>query len=376
MLQIPPISHWWKYARLWIIKFRWIEPVCHTVWERCMRTQIKARDLLEAKTYLLSQHIHPKNNSKQVFKEINIAKAYRQLTPKEAAKIIWHSFRFSNGNAALQFTMLLQAWKKYWTQEISVEEVSQELEKLLKIWKKHTKTTEYKNENWRPPHPKVHRFTTETHTDIWLSQNNSHKTITSDYISESTEVIKMLLYWDGKLTRSNRDWSYYISAKREYLNKSWIIKSIFEADFKYLLDTDYQWNFNWRPNRDPKNDGKNNLQDRFFSYLVWFWLRRNSSGNEFFDEYFNQIQESFHSWFDSLPSDRELEEINSQEKEERDWYTNKKPFRKDRYWYFTQITKEDILLLIAQYNVTHPNNQVEMSELWLSEYPDYKSALI
>ncbi len=35
----------------------------------------------------------------------------RQLSSKEAAQLVWHSFRFSNGNPTLQFTVLYLIWK-------------------------------------------------------------------------------------------------------------------------------------------------------------------------------------------------------------------------------------------------------------------------
>lgn len=325
---------------------------------------------------LLSQHISTKSNSRYKDKKLKLNEDKRELSAREAAQLIWHSFRFSNGNAALQFTMLLQAWEKYWNQEISVDEVFDELKKLLKVWKKHTKSTTYENKNPRPPHPRFETFTTETHTDIALSQADSHKAITSSYISESDSVIQMLLSGEWRLRRMNRDGDYYISAKREYLSKWWIIQGIFEADFKYLLNTNWQWNYEWRPNRKPENDGSNNLKDRFFSYFVWFCLRSNTTGNSFFDEYFKEIQNFFTKWFAGLPSDSELLEKNKQEREKSDWYRDRSPLRKDKYWYSTQITKEDVLLLIAQYNATHPDTQVSMTELWLSEFPQYRSALL
>lgn len=381
MLKFSPISGWRKHVRLWVMKLQWKEPICHSVWERCKRNQLRTKDILEAKTSLLSQHIGTTWNQDFQDKKLKLPETPEQLSAKEAAQLIWHSFRFSNGNAALQFTMLHQAWKKYWEQELSVEEVFEELKKLLKIWKKHTKTTEYENKDWIPPHPKVHRFTTETHTDIWLSLTESHRTITSDYIQESDAVIKMLITWKWWLERFWRDSWYSISRSKEYETKWRIVQAILEADFWYLCKSNYHWEFKGRPWRNPEHDGKNNLKDRFFSYLIWFVIRNNKTWNEFFDEYFWEIQEFFPKWFSWLPSDVELEIWNRNEaKKKKDsilWYHHSMhSMRRDPHWYFTQITKEDVLTLIAQYNLTHPHTQVNMSELWLSEVPIFKSPLL
>lgn len=346
-----------------------------------MRTQIKAKDILEAKTSILSQHIDTTWNQDFQDEELKLPETPKQLSAKEAAQLIWHSFRFSNGNAALQFSILYQAWKKYGNQEISIEEVFEEFKKLLQVWKKHTVTREYVNKNWRPPHPKVEIFTDETHTDIWLSTTASHSKITSNYIKESDEVISMLLTWRWWLERANRDGWYKISHSKEYETKWRIVQAVLEADFWYLCKSNYYWEFEGRPWRNPEHDGKNNLKDRFFSYLVWFVIRNNTTWNDFFDEYFWEIQAFFPTWFSWISSDSELEIWNRNEAERKKdsnlWYHHPKySMRRDRHWYFTQITKEDVLTLIAQYNLTHPDTQVSMSELWLSEVPIFKSPLL
>lgn len=378
MFRLPSNLDWWKYDHLWVMKIQWREPICHSVWEKCKHTQITAKEILEAQVGLMSQHIDTEYQKTYKDEEMHLSESPKQLTVKEAAQLIWYSFRFSNGNAGLQFTMIHQAWKKYWNQNLSVEEVFKEFKKLLQVWKTHTRTTEYENKNWRPPHPKVHRFTTETHTEIWLSETESHKRITSDYIKETDEVIQMLLFWKWRLARFwwRYDWKINISRSKKLEQKGAIIQEIFEADFWYLCKSNWEWVFEWRPWRNPKNDGKNNLKDRFFSYLVWFCINRNTTWNDFFDEYFWELQDFFPAWFAWLPSDQELIGKNKLEQEQNDWYHDKKSMRKDPYWNFTQITKEDVLTVIARYNTTHPDTQVSMTELWLSEFPQYRSILL
>ena len=111
--------------------------------------------------------------------------------------------------------------------------------------------------------------------DIWLSQTKSHRAITSDYIKEADEVIRMLLTWKWWLKRLWEIWKFQISRSKEFEQKWKIIQAILEADFWYLCKKDYKWNFNGRPWRNPKNDWRNNIKDRFFSYLVWFVIRDN-----------------------------------------------------------------------------------------------------
>ncbi len=380
MLWIPPIGDWWKYAHLWINRIQWKESICRSVWEGCKETQIKAKDILEAKMRLLSQHTSTSHSSDYKDEILELNKERKQLSIREATQLIWHSFRFSNGNAALQFTMLHQAFTKYWEQTISIEEVFDELKKVLQVWKKHTETTEYKNTNWRPPHPKVHKFTRETHTDIWLSTTHSHGKITSNYIQKTDAVIQMLLTWKWHIKRHWTDGRFYIWASREYEKKRKIIQTILEADFEYLCTTDYFGNFKGRPWRNPENDGKNNLKDRFFSYFVWFCLRENTTRNSFFDEYFREIQDFFPKWFAALPSDDALESWNRkqellEEKGEILCHSTVHPMRKKSNSDSIQITKEDVLFVIAQYNATHPDTQVSMEEIWLSEKPDFSTVL-
>lgn len=374
---------------------RWIDPICHSIWTDCNRRRIYVSDILEWKVQLLSQHIQEVQNLDYQDEAFEIESDEKQLSIKEAAQLVWHSFRFSNGYPPLQFTMMYQAFQKYWKQGMSVEECGEVFFWKLKVWKTHTETTEYENKDWRPPHPKIYRFTTEVKTDIGLSIGQSHRDVTNDLIQEWLEPVKMLLTWKWHLTRSaGRDWEVTVSRSKDFEYKWQVIEDIFKRDFKYLLTTKdingrlnqpfgFTWDkiYPWRPNRDDKNDGSNNLKDRYFSYFIWYIIKSNRTWNEFFDEYFWELHSFFAEWFKWLPTDSELEETNRQWRENERFYSSLRPHRESfnnsySSRSFRKITKEDILMLIARYNATHPDTQVEMNELWLSELPHFNSMFI
>lgn len=377
-----------------MMKVQWIEPICHSIWSDCNRRRIYVSDILEWKVQLLSHYVQENQNTDYKDEAFQLESDKRQLSVKEAAQLVWHSFRFSNGYPPLQFTMMYQVWKKYWEQDVSVEECWEAFFRKLKVWKTHSTTTikEWEEPNWRPPHPKINRSVTtiEHGTDIWLSDSRSHWVITKKLIDEWIEPIKMLLTGEWHLTRSaGRDGDFKISRSKSFEYKWQVIEDMFKRDFKYLLKTEdrnkrqsesfwWTWDeyFPGRPNRRSENDGSNNLKDRYFSYFIWYIIKDNSTWSDFFDEYFWELHSFFTEWFRWLPTDLELEDINREWLDNKSFYNSLRPHRESFNNSYSsrsdrKITKEDVLMLIAQYNATHPETQVEMSELWLTESPIY-----
>lgn len=305
-------------------------------------------------------------------KKMIFSEEKRQLTEKEIIQLVWHSFRFSNGYPPLQFRMMYQAWKKYGVQDVDIDKCWELFQKVLKVWETHTTTTTTEWENpdgWRPPHPKIcrHVHTVEHGTDIALSLSYSHGIITKDLINEWIEPIRMLLTWKWYIIRRWEFWDKTVSKNQEFENVKEVIEDIFKRDFEYILHNQQSinpknWNresiFPWRPNRKSEYDGSNTLKDRYFSYFVWFIVRDNSTWNRFFDEYFWELRESFKAWFVSLPSDKELDTDNREKN-----FVPHSPFRKDRKSELVTITKEDVLYLIAHYNLTHPKTPVVLEEI-------------
>ena len=64
-------------------------------------------DVVDGARVLYAHHIHePVNKEYQDETLVFTEQTERQLSAKEAAQLVWHSFRFSNGNPGLQFTVL------------------------------------------------------------------------------------------------------------------------------------------------------------------------------------------------------------------------------------------------------------------------------
>lgn len=316
--------------------------------------------LIEAFKELVNKANIEKIERRRKDTKIDIAPSPKSLSSKEVAKLIWHSFRLSSGNPTLQFSMLFSAYLYYWGQEVNHEECENEFIKILQIWETHTQTREWEELDWRPPHPKINRIVTETHTDIWISISCSHKKITSSNIEKHVRknpFIKMLLTGQWFLARSDRDGWYSISRDTKLEYKEEVIERIFWSDFSYLLKKEKenynQWKYDvvypGRPNRESKYDGTNTLKDRYFSYFVWFILKENSTGNDFFDIYFEELRKTIKEWFHSLPKDAELPEYSY-------------PHRNDIHSN-THLTQEDVLYLIAHYNLTHPKTLVVLEEI-------------
>lgn len=361
------------------MKFKGVEPIYHSIWTDCNRRRIYIGNILESQVQLQSQHIQESQSLSYEDAMFQLEPQTRELTNKEAVQILWHSFRFSQWHIWLQFNMLYEANQVFWNQQLLPEELQSAFKDVLKIWKKNTTTEEWEEPNWCPPHPKSNSITIEQSTDIALSVSNSHDKVSSDIIDQGIDTnvfIATLLKGNWSIRRTIKGWTKYTSTNQQLRYKWKVLEKIFERDFKYLLQTQdinwrllqsfgYVWDetFPWRPNRDEKNDWTNNQKDRYFSYFIWYIIWTNRTGNEFFDKYFWELRTFFKTWFSWLPSDNELKQIS---KDENLVYWNS--FRKTE-WKYWRITKEDVLLLIAQYNSTHPDTQVKISELWLSDYP-------
>jgi len=376
MVSIPPVSTWWRHLQAKVMKMQWIETTCHSIWTNCNRRRIYICDILEGKVQLVSQHIQQTQSTDYKDEVFQLKSETKELSVKEIVQLVWHSFRLSQWDMALQFTMLYMAHGKYQTQDWNQEELEKEFRKTIWVWNAITQWS-----NWY----------TWWKVDFKLSQSMSHDTVDESTVYESSKkspFFSMLISGKWHTQRSLwREWTNFISYNSNYLLKWRCIENIFERDFKYLYRTeDTNWRlhqpfgctpdkvFPWRPNRDSKNDGSNTLKDRYFSFFVWYIIKGNSTWNNFFDEYFWDLRNFFSQWFDWLPTDWELEEINRQWWENERFYSSLRPHRESynnsySSRSFRKITKQDVLTLIAKYNFTHPSTAVDISELWLAEYP-------
>ncbi len=305
----------------------------------------------------------------------------RELTPKEVARIVYQSFRFSQGNPTLQFSMLYQAFQYFWPQDIDIKECEQEFFKMLQIWE--VRTEIFKNSGWIS-------ITVEREAHIGVSSRYAHKTISAYSLWEMTgkysrtnPFISMLLTWKWSIERMDRDGSYYVWKSERYKDVFWVLSCILEQDFEYILKSEnkmvspasshvvktwlfwkkieytpsvYQNVYIWRPNRLAENDGKNNQLDRFFSYFIWYILKWNKAWDEFFNAYFSVLREYVRDWLSSLSLSSEL----------WSWNFSLSEKMKRNGWSFRDgvVTKEDFIGLIAFYNSTHPNSIVKVDEVF------------
>jgi len=283
----------------------------------------------------------------------------RKLTAKEIARLMYHSFRFSNWNAALQLTFLWMMHQCYGAQKVQQGKCEEEFIKLLKVWETEVTHHEHKIRN----SGLIDKWTTRGNTPIALSEWSMHRAVSHSLVEESTRnspLFSMVLSWAWYLERNNgRDGSYIISKQENLLYPDNIITEIFKSDFKYLLEKKKNFTWNWgyeieypgRPNRNTKHDWNNSLKDRYFSYFIWFILKKNNTGSEFFDIYFWKLQKRFRIWFESLPTEGVLPQ-------------NTIPLRMEgNTWKKSILTQEDVLYLITRYNLTHPDTQVDIEDI-------------
>lgn len=248
----------------------------------------------------------------------------------------------------------------YWPQNVSQQSCEQEFIKLLKVWE--TEVRHYEHKVWYSD--LIDKWSVKWNTEIALSKWCAHAQVSHSLVEESTQnspLFSMILKWEWYITRSMwRDGTNIITKQSNLLYADNVISKIFKSDFEYLLEkketyiteeSRYEISYPGRPNRKQEHDGNNSLKDRYFSYFVWFIIQEHTTGNEFFDLYFVELQKRFHTWFKSLPKDSDLPEY-------------KYPLRSEFWSYYNKITtQEDVLYLIAQYNITHSETPVDVSEL-------------
>lgn len=354
LVSLSPHSFWkLKISLDWWYFPQWFSQVVEITQTEIV--QILSRPFQEA---FLSQSV-PESHHSLPF---TLEACPRKLTPKEVAKIVYQSFRFSQGSIELQFSMLYQAFQYFWSQEVDIKECEQKFVKMLKVGKKYSET--FVNSGGIS-------ITVAKWVDMGLSSTGAHKRVSADNLEEMTgkygranPFISMLLTWKGHIERYDRDGSYSVSKIRRYENILWILSAMVEQDMKYIFQVEKRYGVSsalkdeyvWRPDRFPENDGKNNQLDRFFSYFVWYIVKWHKTWDDFFDKYFSLLRWYFKDWIASLPTKSRLK---SSEISLRDKIKSTSRSSRDEV-----ITQEDIADLLAFYNSTHSNSLVMIDEVF------------
>jgi hypothetical protein len=177
------------------------------------------------------------------------------LNEREVVKILWESFKFSQGTSELQKEML-QRINSYYKErpELDEYEIQERFSRMV-----------------------INGPLTAYITEHKLTKNFSHPNVDSSTTDkELGRIYKYIaLLTDPKNADLDDDSNFDLAS---------IYNNIWTQDFSYLVEK------NGRQNRLVENTGNNTLQDKYFSFGVHYLLRKNDTGNVAFNKLFNELR--------------------------------------------------------------------------------------
>lgn len=285
---------------------------------------------------------------KEIFKsreKINIGEDKKELNEKEVANLLFESFKFSQGNIALQLMYLLSAYNYYGPQKVDSIKVRELFLKYLgNIDHTGEKGKVETGLSKRKMHIKMSDYNFEEMTKV---ENGS--TYSTAGLEEFISVLK-----DGYATfiRYERDLNI-VSVKPEELTIKKFLDKIVSVEFSFLALPKYETEKVGRPNRQGDAVGNNTLRDRFYSFFVWNILLGNRSGLEFSDKIYNTLRAGFVNWFNNLEPHKPMSY------KYVPFGGGLKTKRIQGGYDDEQVTKDNVIELITVYNNNHEEQITE-----------------
>ena len=283
--------------------------------------------------------------------KVNLGENKKELNVKEIAKIIFESFKFSQGNIYLQFLYLLSAYNYYGPQSFEDKEVKEEFLVYFGL------TDSIDNKMKTGLSRKNMHAEKSIYNFIEMTKIGPGSDYSPSALADFLKVLK-----DGRASFARQDGRTLtrVSLSQKDLSFENFYKKMTAVEFQYLVLPEFASTKVGRPNRIEEAVGNNTLRDRFYSFLVWNILLGNKSGSNFSDLLFSKLKENFVDWFNSL-----------------------EPHKPASYKYSAfggglrikdyigvvdenTITKDNILELISTYNYHHANTMLteEMLKKW------------